>query len=130
MPYPLKERNVSDPRPIKEILDAIGDERARELLADVAMEPRPAKELADARDVSLPTVYRRLELLQEHDLITEQTKIADDGNHYNIYECNFDSTVIKLDEEGEYDVRVYRRENAPERFVQLWDELAGDETSA
>lgn len=120
---------MPEPRPIEELLDAIGDERARELLAAVGMEPRPAKELAEARDVSLPTVYRRLELLQEHDLITEQTEIAEDGNHYNVYECNFDSTVIKLDDDGEYDIRVYRRENAPDRFVQLWDDLAGDEST-
>jgi hypothetical protein len=49
--------------------------------------------------------------------------VADDGNHYKIYESNFDSTVISLEEQGEYRVRIYREENLPDRFSQLWDEL-------
>ncbi|MFB6116932.1 ArsR/SmtB family transcription factor [Halosegnis sp.] len=117
---------MDESRPVEEVLDAIGDERAREVLAAVATEPRPAKQLADACDMSLPTIYRRLELLERHDLVTERTEVSGDGNHYNVYECNFESTVVKLDDDGEYEVRVYRRANVPDRFEQLWDELAGD----
>ena len=123
----MGDSTVDDSRTVEEMLNAIGDERARDLLAAVATTPRPAKELADACDMSLPTVYRRLGLLEDYDLVTERTKVADDGNHYNVYDCNFDSTVIKLDDEGGYDVRVYRSENVPDRFAQLWDELAGEE---
>ena len=118
---------MDESRPVEEILDAIGDERARDLLAAVATEPRPAKALADACDMSLPTVYRRLEALAAHDLVIERTEIADDGNHFSVYDCNFESTVVRLDDEGDYDVRVYRRANMPDRFARLWDELAGDE---
>jgi len=46
--------------------------------------------------------------------------VADDGNHYKVYESNFESTVISL-EEDEYRVRIYREENLPDRFSQLWD---------
>ncbi|MFC7175972.1 helix-turn-helix domain-containing protein [Halosegnis marinus] len=113
------------PRTVEEVLDTIGDGRARDVLAAVATEARSAKELAEACDMSLPTVYRRLEVLQEHELVSERTAVADDGNHYNVYTCNFDSTVIKLDDDG-YDVRIYRKENAPDRFTQLWDDLAGE----
>jgi len=120
-----ESRTVEDSRTVEEMLNTIGDERARDVLAAVATEPRSAKELADACEMSLPTVYRRLELLQEHDLVSEQTAVADDGNHYNVYTCNFDSTVIKLDD-GEYDVKIYRSENVPDRFTQLWDDLAGE----
>jgi DNA-binding transcriptional ArsR family regulator len=116
---------VDESRPIEDILNTIGDERARDVLAAVATETRSAKELAESCDMSLPTIYRRLELLQEHELVSEQTAVADDGNHYNVYTCNFDSTVIKLDD-GEYDIKIYRSENVPDRFTQLWDELAGE----
>lgn len=121
----VESRNVDETRTVEDILNTIGDERARDVLAAVATEARSAKELAEACDMSLPTVYRRLELLQEHELVSERTAVADDGNHYNVYACNFDSTVIKLNEGG-YDVRIYRRENAPDRFTQLWDDLAGE----
>ncbi len=111
-----------DKRPIEDILDTIGDRHARTVLAAISREARSAKELAEECELSLPTIYRRLELLQEHDLIVEQTAVAKDGNHYKIYECNFDSTVIQLDDD-EYKVRIYRRENLPDRFSQLWDDL-------
>lgn len=114
---------VEDDRPIEEVLDTIGDEYAREILAAVSMKARSAKELADELDLSLPTVYRRIEVLEEHDLITSKTLVAEDGNHYQVYECNFDSTVIRL-EDDEYDVRIYRRENLPDRFSSLWDDLS------
>ncbi len=116
---------VDENRSIEEILNTIGDEHARTVLAAISRNPRSAKELAEECDLSLPTIYRRLELLQEHDLITERTAVAEDGNHYNIYECNFDSTVITL-EDQEYKVRIYRKENLPDRFGQLWDELGSE----
>lgn len=116
---------MDENRSIEEILNTIGDEHARTVLAAISRDPRSAKELSEECDLSLPTIYRRLELLQEHDLITERTAVADDGNHYNIYECNFDSTVITL-EDQEYKVQIYRKENLPDRFSQLWDELGAD----
>jgi DNA-binding transcriptional ArsR family regulator len=115
---------VDEDKSIEEILDTIGDEHARTVLASISLEPRSAKELADTCDLSLPTIYRRLELLEEHELVDQETVVAEDGNHYNVYECNFDSTVITL-EDDEYQVRIYRRENVPNRFSDLWDDLAG-----
>jgi predicted transcriptional regulator len=108
---------------IEKVLDTIGDEHARRLLAAISSEPRPAKELAEECDISLPTVYRRLETLEEYDLVTDHTLVADDGNHYKVYESNFESTVITL-EDDEYQVRIYREDNLPEQFSQLWDELS------
>ena len=116
---------MDEERSIEEILNTIGDEHARRVLAAISRNPRSAKELADECDISLPTIYRRLELLQEHELITERTAVAEDGNHYNIYECNFDSTVISLEDE-EYKMRIYREENLPDRFGKLWDELGAE----
>ena len=109
-------------QPIEEVLDTIGDEHARDVLAAISVEPKSAKELAEECDLSLPTVYRRLEMLDEYDLVTDRTLVAEDGNHYKVYESNFESTVISL-EDDEYRVRIYREENLPDRFSQLWDDL-------
>ena len=114
-----------DDRSIEEILNTIGDEHARRVLATISQEPKSAKELAEECDLSLPTVYRRIEILEEHDLVTDETLVADDGNHYKVYESNFDSTVISL-EDDEYKVRIYREENLPDRFSQLWDDLGAE----
>jgi DNA-binding transcriptional ArsR family regulator len=123
--YHYSVRNVVDERSIEDVLDTIGDQHARRVLSAISREARSAKELAEECELSLPTIYRRLELLQDHDLVVERTAVAEDGNHYNVYECNFDSTVIRL-EDDEYDVRIYRKENLPDRFTQLWDELGAE----
>lgn len=108
--------------PVEDILDTIGDNHARRILVAVSRNPRPAKEIAEECDISLPTVYRRLELLEEHDLIKNYQEVDEDGNEFRIYECNFESTVISL-KDDEYEVRIYRTENLPDRFSRLWDDL-------
>ena len=113
---------MEDERSIEEILNTIGDQHARRVLAAISQDPKSAKDLAEEVDLSLPTVYRRIEMLKEYDLVKDRTLVAEDGNHYKVYESNFDSTVISL-EDDEYKVRIYREENLPDRFSQLWDEL-------
>ena len=113
---------MDDDRRIEEVLDTIGDQHARRVLAAISREPKSAKQLAGECDLSLPTVYRRIEILEDHDLVKDRTLVAEDGNHYKVYESNFESTVISL-EDDEYRVRIYREENLPDRFSQLWDEL-------
>lgn len=110
-------------RPVEEVLDAIGDPYAREVLAEVCRQPTSAKEIADALGHSRETVYRRLNLLQDHDLVSARLEIAKDGNHYQIYESAFDSVLISV-EDDEYDVRIYRRDDLPDRFSDLWEELS------
>ena len=108
---------------VEEILDTMGDTYARQILATLSERSHPAKELAEICDISLPTVYRRLDQLEAHDLVTSHTEVDEDGNEFKLYDCNFQSTVISLDDEYEYDVRIYRRQSLPGRFSQLWDEL-------
>jgi predicted transcriptional regulator len=113
---------VDENQSIEDILDTIGDEYARGVLAAISREPQSAKDLAEECDLSLPTVYRRIEMLNQYNLVKDQTLVAEDGNHYKVYESNFESTVISLEDE-EYSVRIYREENLPDRFSQLWDDL-------
>jgi predicted transcriptional regulator len=115
---------MDDDQTIEEVLDTIGDTEARRVLAAVSQDSLSAKELGEELDLSLPTVYRRLEILQEHDLVTSRTLVAENGNHYKVFECNFNSTVISLDDD-EYNIRIYREDNLPDRFSDLWDDLSG-----
>jgi predicted transcriptional regulator len=110
--------------PIEEILDTIGDRYARDVLSAICREPRSAKELAEELDHSLQTVYRRIDLLEEHDLVSARTRIAADGNHHQVYDSNFDSVLISVEDDA-YDVRIYRRDDLPDRFGDLWENLGG-----
>jgi len=114
---------MDDDPSVEDILDTIGDPRARQLLAEISREPRSAHELADDLDYAPSTVYRRLDDLEEYDLVTSETRIAEDGNHYQVFECNFESTIVSL-EDDEYDIHIFRKENLPDRFNQLWDDLS------
>lgn len=114
---------MSTDRPIEEILDTMGDEHARRVLIALSKNELSAKDLSDETGLSLPTIYRRIEMLKEHELVGEKTIVAEDGNHYRVFECNFDSTLIRLSED-EFDVRIYRTENLPARFDNLWDDLS------
>jgi len=114
-------RAVEGNRSVEDVLDTIGDDYARQILAALSRESRPAKELAETCDISLPTVYRRLEQLEAQALVTSHAETDNNGNEFQLYECNFESTLISLDDE--YDVRIYRKENLPGRFSDLWDDL-------
>lgn len=113
---------MADDRPIEEILDVLGDDQARAILAALEEEPQSANELADRLELSLPTVYRRIDRLEEHGLVEHKSIISTDGNHYNVYACEFDSAVVLL-RGGEYDVEVLRHDSIPDRSGQLREEI-------
>lgn len=110
-------------QPIEEILDTIGDAYARDVLAAICREPQSVKDVSRELGYSTQTVYRRIDLLEEHDLVSSRTRIAEDGNHHQVYDSNFDGVLISVDD-AEYDVEIYRREDLPERFGNLWDDLS------
>lgn len=107
---------------VDELLDTLGDERSRAVLAAVNHEPRSAKELAAALDVSLPTIYRRLDDLQDTGLVTARTAVADDGNHYRRYSCTVEELSVRLDDD-DYVVDIEWRTDPAGRFADLWDAL-------
>lgn len=105
---------------IAELLD---DPYARDILAKTSREPMSAKTLSERCDVSLPTVYRRIERLQEHELLTDQQQLDPDGHHYKTYEARLERVTIDL-EDGTYSVKIDRTEpNAADRFSDLVEEL-------
>ena len=84
-----------------------------------------AKTLSDRYDMSLPTVYRRVERLQEFDFLTEGTEIDTSGGHHrSVYEANLDHIDIDL-EDGDLALQIRLREDATDRFTRMWREMRG-----
>lgn len=114
------------------VLDVLSDEYAREILAATSVKPMSAQQLADAHDMSEPTVYRRIERLREYDLLGERTEIRDDGNHHSVYTATLSAFSVELDE-GTFEAVVERTETASfpgqhetdtaDRFVKMWENL-------
>lgn len=92
------------------LFDVLERETARRILALTAVESLSAQELAARTEESEPTIYRRLDVLEEFDLLEEVTRIDEDGNHYTEYETNLASVTFEL-EDGGFTIDVtYRRD--------------------
>lgn len=105
------------------IADLLDDPYARDILAAASIKPVSAKMLSEHCEASLPTVYRRIERLQEHDLLTAQQQLDPDGNHYKTYEARLERVAIDLTN-GTYSVEITRtKQGASDRFSDLVDDL-------
>ncbi|WIV68169.1 winged helix-turn-helix domain-containing protein [Natrialbaceae archaeon AArc-T1-2] len=112
---------MSEEPDLSELLAVLDDEYARAILTETSVEPMSASTLSDRCDASLPTIYRRLERLEECHLVTEETELAADGNHYSVYEANLDSLELSLDD-GEFALAVdYRDEDVADKFTRMWE---------
>lgn len=108
---------------LSEITELLDDPYARDILAEASIEPVSAKMLSEHCDASLPTVYRRIEQLQEHDLLTAQQQLDPDGNHYKTYEARLEGVAIDLTD-GTYSVEITRtKQGAADRFSDLVEDL-------
>lgn len=105
-----------------ELLDLLGEERVRQILAATSRDPLSAKELSEECDVALSTIYRRVEDMVANDLLVEQTQIETDGSHHSVYEANVDHVDVDI-EDGTIDIKMDVREDAAQRFSRIWGDI-------
>lgn len=89
-----------------EVLELLGDEYTHRILSEIATGPKRAREIADATGMSRPTVYRRLDRLQQAGLVRTDYCFDDDGHHCKEYSpavsrvvVGFGPTGLELDVE-------------------------------
>lgn len=100
----------------------LADDCSRTILEATAREPQSAEELAAQCAASKTTVYRRLEELEDHDLVTVRRRPGDAGHHYKEYAATLDRVVVDLGRDG-IDVSLARRDRMAERFTQFVEDL-------
>jgi predicted transcriptional regulator len=98
------------------------DDTARTILAETSSQPMTVNELADHLEASKPTIYRRIEQLEEHDLLTASIRPATEGPQETVYRATFDRLVIDL-EEGTYSYRLERTERMADRLTRFIEQL-------
>ena len=122
---------MSEELDLAAVLDLLSDEYARDILAETSVEPMSANTLSERCDASLPTVYRRIERLQNFDLIEEQTRIDPGGSHHKVYAAKLSNFSLDL-EDGDFAAEIERRrtelaideeEDVADRFTEMWEGL-------
>lgn len=106
---------------VREIAALLEDEYAHYILVHTSEHEMSAPELSEACDASVSTVYRRIERLQEHDLLDERLQLDRDGHHYKTYRARLQRIEIELTDDG-FEIEVsYRPENPADSFTDLFE---------
>ncbi|WP_302081386.1 winged helix-turn-helix domain-containing protein [Salinibaculum rarum] len=109
----------------EEILALLDDEYARAILTATSAEPMSAQTLSERCDASVTTIYRRLDRLQDCDLVEEQLRPQPDGNHYKVFASRLESFSVTF-EDGEMRADIERaetEEDVADRFTRMWQDL-------
>lgn len=105
-----------------DVVDVLSDDYARTILEQTREEPKSVDALSDACGADPSTIYRRVEQLQERDLLEDQQKLDPGGHHYKVYSARLREVRIRLDENGfEVDVDRGPTEAAADRFTRLYE---------
>jgi predicted transcriptional regulator len=86
------------------LLQAVNDEDCHAILNAIDQDAKTVKELSEECEIPLSTAYRKVNRLQQADLVEEKVQLGGPGSHANVYEQDFEGAVIFLDEDGEFSV--------------------------
>jgi DNA-binding HxlR family transcriptional regulator len=87
------------------LIELLSDEYARDVLGTVRNEAKSARAIAEECGASRPTVYRRLDRLQEAGLVAEQMRHDAGGHHHRTFSATVESVGIELGDGG-FDVAL------------------------
>jgi DNA-binding transcriptional ArsR family regulator len=83
-----------------ELLQLLDAEYTQEILEAVGRESRSARELAELCGASRPTVYRRLNSLQEAGLVDTEMEYDADGHHRAVFEATLEAVSVDVTGDG------------------------------
>ncbi|WP_327053760.1 ArsR/SmtB family transcription factor [Halomicrococcus gelatinilyticus] len=113
---------MSEDCELQDVAALLEDEVARTILTETNVEPMSANELSDRCGTSEATVYRRLDRLSGCALVTERTRLDDDGHHHKVYEPNLERLTVELTGDS-FSFRIERTETKADRFTRLVEEM-------
>jgi predicted transcriptional regulator len=86
--------------PPDDLFDLLDDQYARTILEATRDEARRARELIELCDASKPTVYRRLNRLEDAGLVTARQTYDPDGHHCQVFRATLDEIVVDVGPDG------------------------------
>lgn len=107
----------------EEALHALGNQYNAEILG-ATDEPRSAQALSDELGIPIATCYRRIEELQEADLLEHHGRVlSDDRRRVSVYRRTVDRVVVDFEDEG-YVVGVEDRADVATTLDAVWRSLS------
>jgi len=125
----LESKETADSAVDEDLLDVLGDETSRAILAAASESPVAAKELTELNDVSSATVYRRISTLVERGLLEERHSIDQEGSRQKVYATTFENVDVSLDDDG-FDATPHSCETACYHLVSVLQNLPFDQIRA
>ncbi len=105
-----------------DVVDVLGDEYMWTILEQTREEPQSVDALSDVCGADPSTIYRRVERLQEEELLRDHQQLDPGGHHYKVYSARLREVRIRLEETGfEVDVDRELEESAADRFTRLYE---------
>lgn len=96
---------------VQGVLDALDDEECRAILEATKQEALTAAEISETCDLPSSTAYRKIDLLADAGLLTEELRIRRSGKHVSEYACAIDDVTLSVGESG-VELSVSRTEPA------------------
>ncbi|MFW5939180.1 MAG: ArsR/SmtB family transcription factor [Halolamina sp.] len=106
----------------EDVVELLGDEYVRTILAETSEEPRSVDALSEACDADPSTIYRRVERLEAAGLLTDQQRLDPGGHHYKEYGATLDAVHVHVRGDG-YRIEIdYTEDEEPaDRFTRLYE---------
>jgi predicted transcriptional regulator len=122
MPTNISEQKQDGPVADTALLDVLGDECSRAILAAAGRESMTAKELTNSCDVSPATVYRRINTLLDHGLLEESIEFSANSGRQKVYKTTFSHVDIDLTDDG-FEVASHEQNGGSYHLMQLLSEM-------
>lgn len=104
------------------IFEVLASEESQRILAAASVRPLSAKEFEQLCDASLPTIYRRIAVLVEYDLLSEEQVIDPNTQQSKQYHTDLQSLTVTVDD-GDFTVNVEIQKDAVDKFGKLFEDL-------
>jgi predicted ArsR family transcriptional regulator len=105
-----------------EVLRVLGNKYNAEIL-QATHSPKSAQELSEELDIPIATSYRRIEELNEHDLLEMEGKeLSEEGRRTKVYRRQIDELTVAFGVE-ETEIDTTERTEAKNALVDVWSDL-------
>ena len=105
------------------IFEVLASEESRRILAAASVRPVSAQELEQVCEVSLPTIYRRLDVLVEYDLLSEERIVKHEQDQSKRYSTDLEELTVEISD-GELDVNLAIKKDTVDKFGELFRDLS------